>query len=104
MLGTGVLVLNRSYLPIHVTTVRRAFSLVYQAIARIVDPEYRTFTFEEWMDRDPCSDDHSIGTVVGRISVPRVIVLRSYDRMPRRHVRFSRANVFARGRFHLSVL
>ena len=44
----AVLVLNRSYLPIHVTSVRRAFSLVYQGIARVVDDEYRTFDFEQW--------------------------------------------------------
>ena len=37
MLNSPVLVLNRSYLPIHVTSVRRAFSLVYQGIARVVD-------------------------------------------------------------------
>ncbi len=46
MLNTGVLVLNRSYLPIHVTSVRRAFSLVYQDVALVVNPEYRTFDFD----------------------------------------------------------
>ncbi len=48
MLNSPVLVLNRSYLPVHVTSVRRAFSLVYQGIARVVDGEYRTFDFEQW--------------------------------------------------------
>src|SRR5439155_1407511 len=33
VLNTKVLVLNRSYLPIHITVVRRALSLLYQGIA-----------------------------------------------------------------------
>jgi hypothetical protein len=94
MLNSGVLVLNRSYLPVHVTSVRRAFSLVYQGTAHVVDREYRTFAFEEWRRCE--SAPAFIGTGRGPIPVPRVIVLRYYDRMPRRHVRFSRANIFAR--------
>jgi 5-methylcytosine-specific restriction endonuclease McrA len=96
MLNLGVLVLNRSYLPIHVTTVRRAFALVYQGAAHVVDSEYRSYAFDEWFALAPEQGADTIGTSRGPIPVPKVIVLRSYDRMPRRHVRFSRANVFAR--------
>jgi len=49
MLNTNVLVLNRSYLPIHVTSVRRAFSLIYQGGARAVNTRYETFeNIEFW--------------------------------------------------------
>ena len=96
MLHLGVLVLNRSYLPIHVTTVRRAFALVYQGAAHVVDSEYRSYAFDEWFAKAPEPSLQMIGTSRGPIPIPKVIVLRSYDRMPRRHVRFSRANVFAR--------
>ncbi len=48
MLDSNVLVLNRSYLPIHVTSVRRAFTLIYRDVARAVDAEYQTFDFEQW--------------------------------------------------------
>ena len=37
ILNSKVLVLNRHYLPVHVTVVRRALSLLYQDIARAVD-------------------------------------------------------------------
>lgn len=99
MLNSGVLVLNRSYLPIHVTSVRRAFSLVYQGTAHVVDREYRTFGFDEWQRVPVATTRFTIGTPRGPLPVPRVIVLRHYDRMPRRHVRFSRANVFARDEY-----
>jgi 5-methylcytosine-specific restriction endonuclease McrA len=98
MLNTAVLVLNRSYLPIHVTSVRRAFSLVYQEVARVVNEEYRTFDFDDWR-RLHANGNDSVGTPSGSIKVPRVIVLLSFDRVPKRHVRYSRVNVFARDKF-----
>ncbi len=88
MLNSPVLVLNRSYLPVHVTSVRRAFSLVYQGIARVVDGEYRTFDFEQWSgfrvlnghDRRQNGHEHGvavrvnggewIGTSRGRLPAP----------------------------------
>jgi 5-methylcytosine-specific restriction endonuclease McrA len=99
MLNSSVLVLNRSYLPIHVTSVRRAFSLIYQGIARAVDEEYQTFDFDGWSQLAIARDVDSIGTGRGRIRVPRVILLVAFDRVPKRHVRFSRINIFGRDTF-----
>jgi 5-methylcytosine-specific restriction endonuclease McrA len=98
MLETSVLVLNRSYLPIHVTSARRAFSLIYQQVARPVNRAFQTFDFDEWR-RLEVNGDGAVGTPSGRIRVPRVIVLTRYDRIPRRHVRYSRVNVFARDKY-----
>src|SRR5258705_9134337 len=94
VLNTKVLVLNRSYLPVHITSVRRALSLLYQDIARAVDDQYRTFDFESWADL--AAEEDSIGLVNRAIRVPRVILLQYYDRVPRRYVRFSRFNIYAR--------
>lgn len=99
MLNTSVLVLNRSFLPIHITNVRRAFVLLYQGIARAVNEEYRTFDFESWSELSVATGADSIGWVRGRIRVPRVIVLTTFDRIPKRHVRFSRLNIYARDDF-----
>jgi 5-methylcytosine-specific restriction endonuclease McrA len=99
VLNSNVLVLNRSYLPVHVTSARRAFSLLYQGIARAVNEEYRTFDFEEWRELAVARDAEAVRTVSGPILVPRVIVLTAFDRLPRRHVRFSRINIMTRDRF-----
>ena len=96
MLNTKVLVLNRSYLPVHVTSVRRAFVLLYQDIARAVDDQYRTFDFESWSQLAVSVEHDSVGLVSRVIRVPRVILLVAYDRVPKRHVRFSRYNIYAR--------
>jgi 5-methylcytosine-specific restriction endonuclease McrA len=98
MLNSSVLVLNRSYLPVHVTSVRRAFTLLYQEVARAVDEGYETFDFEAW-SRLSTFGQEAIGTSSGAVRVPRVIALLHFDRVPMRHVRYSRVNVFARDRY-----
>ena len=95
-LQAKVLVLNRAYFPVNITSGRRAFGLLYQGIARAVDEQYRTFDFASWSELSATLHDDSVGLVGRAIRVPRVILLVAYDRVPRRHVRFSRFNVFAR--------
>lgn len=96
ILSTKVLMLNRSYLPIHVTSVRRAFSLFYQGIARAVNEQYQTFDYKSWSDLAVSVNEESIGLVNRVVRVPRVILLVGYDRVPKRRVRFSRFNIYAR--------
>ncbi|MGH7802854.1 MAG: HNH endonuclease, partial [Candidatus Binatia bacterium] len=98
VLNTKVLVLNRAFLPIHITSVRRAVSLLYQGIARAVDAQYQTFDFESWAALSVAVHDDTLGLVGRAMRVPRVILLLGYDRVPKRHVRFSRFNIFARDR------
>jgi len=96
MLETGVLVLNRVYQPVHVTSVRRAFALLYQGAAKAIDEEFRLFDFESWSALAVAVHQDAVGTVSRRIRVPRVIVLMVYARMPKTRIRFSRFNIYAR--------
>jgi 5-methylcytosine-specific restriction endonuclease McrA len=96
LLNSKVLVLNRSYLPVHVTSVKRAFALLYQGVAKAVDDQYRTFDFDSWRDLAIEVHHERLGIVDGFIRVPRVLLLTAYERVPKRHVRFSRFNIFAR--------
>lgn len=96
VLNSKVLVLNRSYLPVHVTSVKRGFALLYQGVARAVDEQYRTFDFDSWRDL-ACEVHHErVGVIGGAVRVPRVLLLIAYERVPKRHVRFSRFNIYAR--------
>ena len=92
MLNTKVLVLNRSYLPVHVTSVRRAFTLLYQDIARAVDEQYRTFDFASWSELAVSVEHDSIGMVSRVVRVPRVILLVAYDRVPKRRKKIESTN------------
>jgi 5-methylcytosine-specific restriction endonuclease McrA len=99
VLNSTVLVLNRSYLPIHVTSARRAFALIYRDAARVVNEDYETFDFDGWRRRRVREGSAAVGTPSGSIGVPKVILLPGFDRVPKRHIRYSRINVFARDKF-----
>lgn len=96
MLASNVLVLNRSYIPVNITSLRRALTLLYQGLAKAVDKEFETFDFESWSELAVAAHHESIGLINHFIRVPRVVLLTAYDRVPKRHVRFSRHNIYLR--------
>jgi 5-methylcytosine-specific restriction endonuclease McrA len=69
---------------------------MYQGMARAINDQYEIFNFDDWAQLRPEAHDDVVGVVNGAIKVPRVIILIAYDRMPKRHVRFSRLNIFLR--------
>ena len=98
ILRSDVLVLNKQYQPIHITTVRRAFVQLYEGVARAVDREYRTFDFESWTELSRALEpgEEAIGTPRLKLKVPRVVLLTTYGLLPKSRVRFSRLNIYAR--------
>jgi 5-methylcytosine-specific restriction endonuclease McrA len=101
MLDRQVLVLNRLWQAINVCSVRRAFTLLSAGHAQVVDANgdrnFFTHDFESWRDlseREP--DEEMVHTISFKIRVPRVIVLLLFDRMPKKEVKFTRANIFER--------
>ena len=104
-LGLSVLVLNRSFMAVQVTNVRRALALLFRELAEVVHIEEGRFSahsIESWrelsaieaLDRSP--DQDWIKAVGYELQAPRVIRLPHCDRRPRHGLRFNRRNVFAR--------
>src|SRR6516164_7321797 len=97
-LGQHVLVLNRLWQAVNVCTTRRALALLFQGQAAVVvnseDGSFRTFSFHEWRDL-PADAPHeeSVHTISFRARVPRIILLRLYDRLPKKEVKFTRHNI-----------
>ncbi len=96
MIESSVLVLNRNYQPVHVTSARRAFTLLYAGAARVIAPDFSTFDFESWAELGVAAGQDVVHTIGRAIAVPRVIILQMYDRLPKQKVRFSRHNIYAR--------
>jgi len=96
-LDRRALVLNRSWLPISVTTVRDALSLMVRDVARVVVPEtYEVLDFDSWAALGAADHEPHIRTVSLKIPIPEVIQLLHYDGRPEREVVFSRRNLFRR--------
>ena len=98
-LQSPVLVLNRSFQPVRITTARHAFTLLYLGRARALDGGFEPVDFVQWSAIAPSSDDDFIGTPRGPIRVPRVLILSGYNRVPSAPLRLSRRNVFLRDAF-----
>src|SRR5262245_29997677 len=95
-LSTQVLVVNRHLQAVHITTARRAFVLLWTDVARALDESWVAHDFSRWTEMDVRESAPSIGTSRGRLRIPRVVQLVSYDRMPRATVRLTRRNIFLR--------
>ena len=104
-LGLSVLVLNRSFMAVQVTNVRRSLTLLFRELAEVVHIEEGRFSahsIDSWrelsaieaLDRSP--DQDWIRAVGYELQAPRVIRLPHCDRRPRHGLRFNRRNVFAR--------
>jgi len=97
MLTGPVLVLNRYFVPITITSVKRAFVMLYGGIAKAVDREYNTFDFESWSQISELkTHDDVIRTVSSVIKTPRVILLVRYEGVIRKEAKFNRINIFRR--------
>jgi len=94
---TEVLVLNRSFYAIQVISWQRALSLVYLDHASVVDPDYRTYSFDDWKELSLTIKEHAAGfvhTPSFSIAIPDVIALKLYDRLPSHEVKFTRHNIY----------
>ena len=104
-LSLSVLVLNRSFVAVHITNVRRAITLLFRQLAEVVhieEGQYAAHSLDSWRElsslrsafRGPNED--WVRAVGYDLQAPRVIRLVSCDRGPRQGLRFNRRNVFAR--------
>jgi 5-methylcytosine-specific restriction endonuclease McrA len=94
---SDVLVLNKQFYAVHITTWQKAISLLFSDHARVIDEEYNTYTFSDWKSISATIKEHPSGfvhTPTLKIAIPEVIVLRLYDALPPMDVKFTRKNIY----------
>ena len=100
ILSNNVLVLNRLWQAVNICSVKRAFMLLYQGHAQVVEPDsgsFQTMTFSQWHSFSRGYEGTDVvSTVSFKIRVPKVILLLFFDRMPKKEVKFTRHNIFER--------
>ena len=100
MLDTHVLVLNKSWVAVHITTARRALTLLFTGLAKAVHHfDYSLYNFNEWLALSangmPGRHIHSTSL---RLRIPEVILLCRFNGFIRHEARFSRSSIFERDR------
>lgn len=92
-----VLVINKLFQPVQVTSARRAFLLLYGGAASALDDDGEMHDFRAWRSL-PIREqvDDALPIVGGALRVPRVLHLRRYERMRRPPIRLTRRNLMLR--------
>ena len=102
--------MNKHFAPVHVTSAKRAFCLLFKALVEVVSVEdggLELYTFESWRDvsefkvssgLDDRENSSWVKTVSFEIEVPKIVRLLFYEKFPKRSARFNRRNIFARDR------
>ena len=107
-----VLILNRSWVPVQVTTLHDAIKKLFVSYAdgpyvgkpkaRIIDPanDFQTFTWDDWSRIKPEPGEDVIRGIGKSFRLFDVIMLTEYDQMPSKRLRFSRRTIWRRDNHH----
>ena len=91
VLSKPVLILNRVFAPVQLTTAKRAFVLLYGGAARALDEAGEEYDFDLWRMLPVRDDDDALPIVGGALRVPRVLHLASLRPHAACHASASRA-------------
>lgn len=102
--SANVLVLNRHWVAVGTTTIRRTFVLLVREAAAAVCPRsYEVLDFARWVERSraaawslPEDAARVVRTPRLLLERPEVILLHGYGGVPRREVSFTRRNLYRR--------
>ncbi len=95
-----VLVINRSWVPVHVTTVRRAVCMLYRDTAlAVATDDLQVHNFEEWIGLLSPSTAYWIRSSSMPLPAPEVILLRDFNKVPVKEAPFTRRNLYQRDNY-----
>ena len=95
-MNQSVLVLNKSYLAIHITGVQKTMAMLFTGEAEAVDENCVCYNFRDWAELSALMAENRNGfvnTVTMKIAIPDVVKLSRFNKLPRRDVKFSRSNI-----------
>lgn len=97
ILERPVLQLNKSWLPVYVTTVREAIVDLANGTCSVVDTEsYVLYDWSSWVALPVLDDQPFIQCAHQKVRAPEWIVLASYDKIPRVDVKLNMRNLWLR--------
>jgi 5-methylcytosine-specific restriction endonuclease McrA len=102
LLQEKVLVLNKYYQAVQITTVQKAICHLVKGTAKVITPDWTTHTFEEWIQISKFYENGNSKIIKSpsvSILVPDAIYLPYYESLPKTEVVFSRHNLFLRDKY-----
>lgn len=109
MIFNKVLVLNKNWEAIGITSLQRSISLLFaeysdgQPKANIITPppkgSYELWTWEDWSKLRPINGEEGIITSKKIYKIPEVIILTRYEKQPTKTVNFNRKSIWKRDNY-----
>ena len=102
LLQEKVLVLNKYYQAIQITTLQKAICHLVKGTAKVITPDWTTHSFKEWIKISEFyqnGDAKLIKSPSIAIVVPDAIYLPHYKKLPKHEVVFTRQNLLLRDKY-----
>ncbi len=104
MVNRKILVLNQSWIPICLASLKSAIRLLFpikehEPKAKIADANFQTYTWNEWIQIKTSEDDEVIKTPHSKIKLPKIIILTQYNKIHQIKIPFNRKNLLKRDTF-----
>jgi 5-methylcytosine-specific restriction endonuclease McrA len=94
-----VLVLNRSFFPLQLITVRKALIHLFTDTAVVMDEYWASLTFDQWSASRFYMTDRVIRTSSRVYIAPEILRLKEHDEVYNREICLTRQNIFLRDDF-----
>ena len=95
-----VLVLNKHWQAINISTPADALSMMYANTATGLDIRGKydmvPLTWKEWVNLSCSEDDHFVKTIQGNVKIPKIIILCRYDKVPKKRPKITRRGIWIR--------
>lgn len=102
VLNESVLVLNRLWLPVNVTTVEEALKQMYGGVAQSIDiqkdesgefSKFNPTTWDEWSQLPVRENERAVHTPKMTIRAPSIIIANNYEKLPTSTPKLNSKNV-----------
>jgi hypothetical protein len=92
-----VLVLNKNWQAINISTPADALSMMYANTATGLDirgkDDMVPLTWKEWVNLFCSENDNFVKTIQGNVKIPKIIILCRYDKVPKKRPKITRKGI-----------
>lgn len=95
-----VLVLNKNWQAINISTPADALSMMYANTATGLDirgkDDMVPLTWKEWVSLSCSENDSFVKTIQGNVKIPKIVILCRYDKVPKKRPKITRKGIWLR--------
>ena len=95
-----VLVLNKHWQAINISTPSDALSMMYSNTATGLDIKGKDdmvpLEWKNWVELKCSEEDNFVKTIQGHIKIPKIVILCRYDKVPKKRPKITRKGIWIR--------